>query len=1263
MQHDPETSVAGFALPGGGKMGELIRSTDWDPTPLGPLSSWSPTLRMMVRFLLANRFPMLLWWGPRFCQFYNDAYRPILGNKHPNSMGQPGPECWAEIWDILEPLVVTPYGGGPPTWMDDLALEINRHGFFEETHFTIAYSAVPDDWAPGGIGGVLATVNEITEKVVGERRIRALRDLGARALEAKSALGACEAAAETIVKYPKDLPFVLIYLTEPDGRSARLVCAAGTDEGGPASPRLIPLAEGASSAAPWPLAEVMRSGEPRVIDDLRVRLGGAVPGGPWSDPPSEAVVAPIHSTMGHNPAGFLVAGISSRLRFDETYRSFIELATGQIATALANARAYEQERQRAEALAEIDRAKTAFLSNVSHEFRTPLTLMLGPIEESLESEGLPPEDRERMELVHRNGLRLLKLVNTLLDFSRIEAGRAQATYRPADLPSLTADLGSTFRSAIEAAGLELTIDCPAAGEPAWIDPEMWEKIVLNLVSNAFKFTLEGRIEVALHIVRDHWRLSVRDTGIGIDEKELPRVFERFHRVEGVRGRSYEGSGIGLALVQELVRLHGGTVVAESAPGRGTAFVVSIPRGNGHLPADRIAGPAAADPARAPVARAFVEEALRWLPEPTAPERSSATADVRGHAPSTAPLRILLADDNADLRDYVRTLLAPHYEVECVADGEAALEAARRRPPDLVLSDVMMPKLSGIELLQALRADPHTRSIPVVLLSARAGEESRVEGLELGADDYLVKPFSARELLARVGARISESTRQAAESRLHSVLDVIPDGFSTLDADGRYTYVNRALRRLWDRHGIRQDVIGRHVFEIFPEARETAFGRGLERARAERRPVEVEAFHEPFGRWFLARFFPTSDGGLSTVSQDITARRLAEEQVRDGERRKDEFLATLAHEMRNPLAPIRNAIAFLNAREAPHPDEHWARGVIERQVAHLARLLDDLLDVSRIAKNRLELKRERFTLASVVQRSLEASQPVIDRAGQALAVQVPEEDLWLDADPLRISQVLSNLLNNAAKYTPRGGQIVLLGCADGADVVISVRDTGIGMAHDLLPRVFDMFVQAAPAQEQSEGGLGIGLSLVRGIVEAHGGRVQAKSGGPGLGSEFIVRLPAAVSSGSDKEPADPRSGAASLHPAEATAPMKLLVADDNADSADSLAHVLLLEGHEVHVARDGEQALEIAARICPDAAVLDIGMPRLTGYEVARRIREQVWGRGMVLAALTGWGQQQDRERALGAGFDLHLVKPVEAATLASLLWRARTERGAEEEVV
>jgi signal transduction histidine kinase len=737
---------------GESEMGRVMRAVDWSATGVGPVEQWSPSLRTMVRLILANRMPILLWWGPDYVQLYNDAYRPVLGAKHPVSMGQPTRECWHEIWHVLEPLIDMPFNGGPATWMEDILLEINRHGFVEETHFTIAYSPVPDETAPSGIGGVLATVHEITEKVVAERHVALLRDLGRRSLvEAKTAEAVCATAAGIVAKHAIDIPFAAIYLIDPDGKSARLAGTCGMDPGEPMSPLVIDVEHVYCQVLP---AETLR-----VVDELSTRFEH-VPPGPWGDPPRVAVITPIPSNKPGQPAGILVAGVSPRLALDEPYLDFYELVAAQLATGIANARAFEEEKKRAEMLAELDRAKTRFFSNVSHEFRTPLTLMLGPTADLLANPDAP--DRERsLHMIHRNTLRLEKLVNSMLDFSRIEAGRAAATYEPVDLAARTAELASVFRSATERAGLRLDVETAPLPAPVYVDREMWEKIVLNLLSNAFKHTFDGGITVRVSDGAGAAVVTIADTGVGIAADQLPRIFDRFHRVPNARSRTHEGTGIGLALVQELVRWHGARIEVVSTEGVGTTFTITLPYGTAHLPADRIAPAAGRElPSTRVGAMTYVEEALKWLPP--AAETSGVVSVVGGQGGA----RILLADDNADMREYLaRLLLERGWAVQAVGDGHAALAAAKAHPPDLILSDVMMPGLDGFALLRALRADSLTAAIPVVLLSARAGEEARIEGAQAGADDYLVKPFGAQELIARVGAQLSLAHERARALRV------------------------------------------------------------------------------------------------------------------------------------------------------------------------------------------------------------------------------------------------------------------------------------------------------------------------------------------------------------------------------------------------------------------------------------------------------------------------------------------------------------------
>ncbi|AFZ33180.1 PAS/PAC sensor hybrid histidine kinase [Gloeocapsa sp. PCC 7428] len=578
-----------------------------------------------------------------------------------------------------------------------------------------------------------------------------------------------------------------------------------------------------------------------------------------------------------------------------------------------------QEKLDEKARQELEQARTAFFSNISHEFRTPLTLMLGSLEEILaDSAGLSQDKFQQVEIAHRNSLRLLKLVNTLLDFSRIEAGRTQAMYEPTDLAQLTTELASTFRAAVERAGMRLVVDCPPLSEPVYVDPQMWEKIVLNLLSNAFKFTFNGEIEVSLKCKMPNYiELAVRDTGIGIPPAEIPHLFERFHRVKEAQGRSYEGSGIGLSLVQELVKLHGGTVAVNSTLGQGSCFTVSIPTGSAHLPQDRIG---VSQTLTALGVASYVEEALRWLPEEAEEpvrcgasslrcsdwreQRSRGAGENQDLLCSGSSPRILLADDNADMRNYVKRLLSQRYTVETVPDGIVALNAIKQNPPDLVLTDVMMPKMDGLELLQALRANPQTREIPIILLSAQAGEESRVEGLAAGADDYLTKPFSARELLARVEANLSmaqlrreaaqreHELRVAAETaseNLETVLASINDVFMTFDRDWYYTYVNR--RTLETSGMCWEDFMGKTLWDVFPDLVDTQFHAELQRAVTEQTPVQFEFYYPKWQRWFENRVYPSANG-VSIFTTEITDRKQAEAALRESEVRFRQMAETI-----------------------------------------------------------------------------------------------------------------------------------------------------------------------------------------------------------------------------------------------------------------------------------------------------------------------------------------------------------------------------------
>lgn len=726
-------------LSGSGEMGALIRAFDWQSTPLGPIEYWPQSLKTCISLILGSSHPMWIGWGPEMTFLYNDAYVQVLGSaKHPHALGRPASEVWQEIWDVCGPLADRVFREGEAAFADNVQLFMDRGGFLEETFYSFSYSPIR-----GGSGetcGLFCPSTDVTARVLAARRLETLSELAASSLTARTSRDACAASARILAANPNDIPCAQLFLIS-DG-SPRLEQSIGAfgNNGDPASP--------------WPIAEVLSTGQRRTIE-----TGGFdwLPRGLLNRRVTQAVALPLRLGGEQQPFGVLIAGVNPCRKLDSEYATFFDLIAGQLARAVENARYLEHEIKRADALREIDRAKTAFFSNVSHEIRTPLTLLLGPLESLLAgTDDLSPSAREQLKVAHSNSLRLLRLVNSLLDFSRLEAGRIQASYSPLDLSALTADLASSFASAMQAAGLNFIVECDPLPQPVYVDREMWEKIVLNLLSNAFKFTFEGSVKVSVGAAGDAAELSITDTGTGIPESELPRIFERFHRIEGSRGRTHEGTGIGLALVQELVKLHGGSISVTSREGQGSCFRVRIPFGASHLPQEQLVS-APLVPQSGNTAAVFAEEAFTWL------------HGIQGSPPPKGPARtarrpvVLLADDNADMRRYIQRTLGDHYEIVTASDGVEALDLLRRSPPDILVTDVMMPGLDGLRLLKAIRSDPATESLPVIFLSARAGEEMKVEGLEAGADDYLTKPFTANELRARIGAHLhmAELRRRAS----------------------------------------------------------------------------------------------------------------------------------------------------------------------------------------------------------------------------------------------------------------------------------------------------------------------------------------------------------------------------------------------------------------------------------------------------------------------------------------------------------------------
>ncbi|MGB8192693.1 MAG: ATP-binding protein, partial [Chitinophagaceae bacterium] len=911
-QMDIGTTASPYFLSGGGEMGERIREYNWAATPLGPIDAWPQNLRTCIRIMLSSRQPIWIGWGRQLIKFYNDPYKAIVGGKHPWALGTPASMVWKDIWRDIEHMLKQVMEKGEGTYVESQLLIMERNGYPEETYYTFSYTPIPGD--EGEIAGMFCANTDDTDRIISERQLLTLTRLGKNITDSQTSEEIIKKTIATLEENKYDFPFALFYSVE--NNKAVLTYATNLGQTADAVPKEIDL--DIENEISQLLNEAAVTREMQVFNGLRLKLGD-MPKGAWEVAPEKAIILPIAQAAAKEPYGFLVVGFNPYRLLDEKYSSFFNLVADQIATSFADVHALEEERKRAEALAEIDRAKTTFFSNISHELRTPLTLMLGPIEDALNDPATIPDNKERMDVAYRNGLRLQKLVNTLLEFSRIEAGRIEGQFSRVDLHSLTQDLASTFRSAVEKAGMELQIHAGEIKDEVYVDVDMWEKIILNLVSNAFKYSKAGRIDIRVTQSGSEVSVAVSDTGAGIPEDQLDKIFERFHRVENTTGRSQEGTGIGLAMVKELVKLHHGNISVKSKHGEGSTFTVSIPTGKDHLPKERIKQESEQS-LRISKANSFIEEALRWVPEANAKLNGGGlpeTEDPLNDKSSGHTHHVLLADDNADMRDYVSRLLQKNYKVKTVANGRLALEYARRELPDLVISDVMMPEMDGFELVKHLKNHPETIQIPVILLSARAGQEATIEGLQAGADDYMVKPFSARELISRIDSNIKiAQSRINAARQLHNLFMQAPVPICILKgAEHRFELANSLFQGIIEQ----RDIVGKTVLEAVPEIESQGLIEILDGVFTTGQPFFGNEFlihlvinGNSEGHYFDFVYSPLYEidntiSGIMVVALDVTHKVLARKALEKNEER----LEQLVEQRTNDLKKINEALERSN----------------------------------------------------------------------------------------------------------------------------------------------------------------------------------------------------------------------------------------------------------------------------------------------------------------------------------------------------------------
>lgn len=1117
-------------LAGGGEMGQRIRDFDWSKTALGPVNTWPQSLRTCVRIMLTSRQPIWIGWGKELIKLYNDPYKAIVRGKHPWALGMPASVVWKDIWKDVGPLLKKVMENDEGTYVESQLLIMERNGYPEETYYTFSYTPIPGD--DGGPAGMICANTDDTDRIISERQLRTLTHLGKNLTNCHANEEVISRTIHSLKDNQHDFPFVLFYSIAGD--KAMLSATSDLGNAGASVPFEIDLKADDKLASC--LKNAIAERKLQLFDGVRDSMG-PLPTGAWQVSSDKAIVLPIVQVGSKDPYGILIIGFNPYQLLDDRYTSFFNLVADQVATSFADVHVLEEERKRAEALAEIDRAKTIFFSNISHEFRTPLTLLLAPLEDVLNDPDIQSEHKARMGVAYRNALRMQKLVNTLLEFSRIEAGRMEGKFALVDICAFTEDLASIFRSAIEKAGMQLIIRCDEVKDEVYVDPDMWEQIILNLVSNAFKYSTAGTISVHIWQADQQVHVTVSDTGVGIPEDQLDKIFNRFHRVENVEGRSLEGTGIGLAMVKELVMLHRGTINVKSKRGEGSAFTVSIPTGKGHLPEDKIY----TAPAGSPVSKrsaAFVEEAMKWLPEEK--KQNGIEKIIYANEKNRTAYKVLLADDNADMRDYVYRLLSDQFVVITAADGEEALEKTLEHKPDLLLSDIMMPKMDGFTLLKKLRAHPEVKTTPVILLSARAGEDAKVEGLDAGADDYLVKPFSAKELIVRVSnyIRINQVRRETGQQFRNALMNA-PNIFMILS--GRemiIEYVNEPLLQSWGRT---MDIVGKPIIEALPELKDQPFPQLLDDVYTTGKPHygnEAKAVvikdgvpHDTYYDYVYQPIIEPNKtiSGVTVIATDITEKVMARKKIEESERRYRELTEKLEAIVEERTEALRRSNEDL--QQFAHVASHDLKEPVRKFKIFIGRLAEeygkllpekgkDYIDRMRHASERMSAMIEGVLKYS----SLNETEQVIKRIDLNEIIRNIETDLevviqqkkaiinkealpTLEGAAVLIYQLFYNLINNSLKFCERQPVINISSSIVKHDekeyARILVADNGIGFEQEAAGKIFNAFTRLNSKDKYE--GTGLGLALCKKIVERHNGSIWAESQ-VNKGTTFIILLP-------------------------------------------------------------------------------------------------------------------------------------------------------------
>ena len=908
----------------------------------------------------------------------------------------------------------------------------------------------------------------------------------------------------------------------------------------------------------------------------------------------------------------------------------------------AEAGGAEDLRHQFDRLREFDGFRTRFFANVSHELRTPLTLILGPVRKLLKHEGLSEETRRDLQVVERNAGLLLKHVGNLLDLSKLEAGAMVPHYAQIDLARLARFVASHFDVLAQEKRIRFEVAGPEA-LPAQVDPEKVQRILLNVLSNAFKFAPpEGTVRFTAAEQTGEAVLEIHDSGTGISAELRQSVFERFRQGDCETAR-LGGTGLGLSIVHEFVALHRGSVSVGESPLGGALFMIRLPLTA--PPGSRIRD--SQEDADAETSRQFVDQLRTWTSPPS--EQSAPRAD--------APL-VLVIEDNRDMNAFLVETLSRECRVVTAFDGQEGLQKAVELVPDLILSDVMMPRMCGEEMVRELRKHRELDSVPIVLLTAKADQEVRLNLLKAGVVSYLDKPFSAEELLVRVDRLIADRHSNVRSVRrayalLRAVTEGITDSVFVKDLSGRYLMINSAGAAAVGRSV--EEVLGRDDGELFPE--ETA-RRILQEDRqvieeGRTRTFENVAIGPEGPRTYLATRTPYRDQerniiGVMGIARDITERKRVEQELREAKeaaeaanQSKDRFLAMLSHELRTPLTPVLATVTYLETRPELSADLRRDITMIRRNVEMEARLIDDLLDLTRISRGKVELHYEALDAHASLRRALEICQQDIESNRLELSLSLWAERYHIWADPARMQQVFWNLINNAVKFTPKGGRITLRTLNDEQGLlVIQIRDTGIGISAEALPRIFHAFEQGEGTRHRQFGGLGLGLAISKALVELHQAELTAASEGPDRGSEFTLRINTIEQAAATPEVSRRTPGTA--RPRH----LRILLVEDHKDTRTMMASLLRMLGHQVETAANVCEALEEGKRREFDLLISDIGLPDGSGLEIMRSLKREQGLRGI---ALSGFGMDDDILQSRAAGFEEHLTKPIDLQTLERVI--------------